>query len=104
MSASGLGISISGTLTHVSALAIALFVLAVISGYTNQPSLAGLLLILGLAAWIFYVFLAFEAYREGRKKRHKSSISKTELLEMILKEKNKYTEAEIDAIYLWLNK
>ena len=103
-----LGLSISGKLTHMSSLAIAFFILAFLSGYTNQQFMAGILFLLGIIAFVVYMFLARKAYLEDKGAKHKASqkasLSKVELLEMTMKAKDKYDHNELDAIYTWLKK
>ena len=62
----------------MASLAVAFFILAVLSGYTNQPYAFDLLLLLGFVATSFYIFFAFEAYLEDRKKKSKASHHNTE--------------------------
>jgi ABC-type multidrug transport system fused ATPase/permease subunit len=103
-----LGLSISGKLTHMSSLAIAFFILAFLSGYTNQQFMALILFFLGIIAFVVYMFFARKAYLEDiaakNKASQKTSLSKMELLEITMKAKDKYDHTELDAIYAWLKK
>ena len=91
----------------MSSLAVVFFVLAFLSGYTNQQIMAAVLFALGIIALIAYMFLARQAYLEGHAKKHtgsqKGPLSKVELLEMAMKARNKYDHNELEAIYSWLN-
>ena len=96
----------------MASLAVAFFILAVLSGYTNQPYAFDLLMVLGLIATSFYIFFSLEAYREDRRKKSKAShhntenasVTKAELLGMAMKARNKYDHNELEEIYTWLNK
>ena len=96
----------------MASLAVAFFILAVLSGYTNQPYAFDLLVLLGLVATSLYIFFAMEAYREDRSKKSEAShhntesasVTKAELLDMAMKARNKYDHNELEAIYTWLNK
>lgn len=102
-----LGLSISGKLTHMSSLAIAFFILAFLSGYTNQQFMALILFLLGVIAFVVYMYLARKAYLEDKDVKHKrsqrTSLSKVELLELTMKAKDKYDHNELETIYTWLN-
>ncbi len=111
MGTPGLGVSVTGSLTHVASMAAALFVLSVAAGYTGQPGAAVLLFLFGIVTWVVYMSLALGAYRDDRKKKTRAwanapkdaSLTRMDVLESVLKAREKYTPEDLAKIYTWLN-
>lgn len=111
MSTPSLGVSVTGSLTHVASMAAALFVLGVVAGYTGQLDATHLLFLLGILTWGLYMFLAIQSYREDRRKQARAKASapknapltKTDVLELVLKAREKYSPGDLGEIYKWLN-
>lgn len=71
--------SISGSLTHLSALAISLFIVAFASGYAKQGVFELLFSILGIIVLAVYLRMSWHAYKHGTAEQKSAEQKLTEL-------------------------
>ena len=83
--------SISGSLTHLSALAISLFIVALGSGYAKQGVFEFVFTVLGTVVLVIYLRMAWHAYKHGTGELKLTKLP-LEILELISKGTNDRTK------------
>jgi predicted transcriptional regulator len=97
--------SISGSLTHLSALAISLFVVAFASGYAKQGAFELIFAVLGIVVLAVYLQMSWHYYKHGHEEQQPTQLP-LEILKLISKGTNdkekisKATGVEESIIYL----